>query len=1249
MKLVGDLISALERVKIHDASCEEILRRCQRLVGSLEDAALHMEPDEALEANQVLSASLSVMIRRFNEWGNLTLVESFIRRAEIQTAVRSMIDDLLSTADRLQLTVGPGFRLSEAEITHLDIQDALQSQGILRYIAGRNEELKVLAEGTFTPSDCQNFALALQKHLRTEDTFRGERQKIGNALWKLMTWTKFAPPIPRLDVEVRRNQTDYLWETDYTDIFPGDWCGNPVSLTAIKSLEMSVKNRLELEARIDRLKRLRHNNIKAIWGYIYYEDLTLMVGPNMKHWDLATYLNSYDPPVDRLNLILNIGLGLDYLHRQSPPVLVGLFTPLGISISEKGKPCITDYGILSLVLQLGADDIFMDTPYNFRYLAPELISSAQSELTRPSDVYSFALLCLEILSGSPPYHDISDEQLISHVRIGVPPDRATSDLAGRWLSDDVWDLLLSCWSFDPTSRPEMASVVNTLRLIQRSRTDTTISLTIRPNRRMSSYSTPSLMLESDVTNRHLQVAPSGEIISGTLSGLVAKIMSDSSGLAVDPVANTFFYTFRAYTTAGALMNIVEAVFHQQFSSAKTVEDRIAICFNLLNFFEAWLKRDRSYIPSPAVTERMKSLVPIDSFNAPPTLVDKVAILIHMIDEWFGMWVSPPSVTVVERPERFMLGGKSPKTIAQALAYIQSDLFYDILPPDFVQWSNNFLSRSGRNGVAIFMTRSNQIGHWVLRSVLEANDLRRRAEIVEFFIHTAKECKDLGDYSSLGSIVTNLRSSYINCLTLTWKCIPSKVKELLLQMDSIFDPARNFSAYRKSFHQLTGPRIPFLGVHLLDIKMLFGVASTSSDGINPVVPFAKYQNLYRHILKLIMDPTHYDYYDGSCRTDLCGPLAEALKQVDVSDISLKDLQKRSANLVTAEKLSARHKIKLDRIWPDVKNSVDDSRSPSFERLEHGSDNEYSLKQLPQPVQDLSKQIVKLQEVSIARGGFCEVYLGEGTINGQVERVAMKLLRVSSKERSKVARAFYREVEHWVRVRHPYVLPFYGISEVEGRLFMISPWAEHGNALQYLQAHPNANRRKLLWQTSDALKYLHSGMDMPPMVHGDIKAENILISNSGDAMLADFGLARLIDKIATITATTTTFAGSARFMSPELIIPDQGGPGTGTLDDAPRTLQADVYAFGCLILQLFTEERPFNHLPLDPMVILAIARMEKPYAQSPGREAFSRGFDEDLWALSNKCWAFDADQRPKMSVVSEQLRQAMYRLQRINIII
>ena len=302
----------------------------------------------------------------------------------------------------------------------------------------------------------------------------------------------------------------------------------------------------------------------------------------------------------------------------------------------------------------------------------------------------------------------------------------------------------------------------------------------------------------------------------------------------------------------------------------------------------------------------------------------------------------------------------------------------------------------------------------------------------------------------------------------------------------------------------------VGIHLLDIKMLFSILSL--DGHGDLVPFAKYQNLYRHMIQIVMQPSQNAYYERTCGTDICIPLYDRLRHIIVDDTSLKELERRSAELMASERrVFGIQRFERHLFGQDKRHSFDSSKARTSE---DGTDSDHDrtpLKQLPLPVKDLSREIVKLNDHSVTGGGFGDVYLGEGTISGKVERVAMKMLRVNSTEH-KVKRAFRREVELWVRVRHPFVLPFYGVAEQHGRLFMISPWAGHGNSLQYLQAYHNANRRKLvspsisnlsfdprahnihqLWQTSDALKYLHSGTEIPLIVHGDIKAVNFILIN------------------------------------------------------------------------------------------------------------------------------------------------------------
>lgn len=315
-----------------------------------------------------------------------------------------------------------------------------------------------------------------------------------------------------------------------------------------------------------------------------------------------------------------------------------------------------------------------------------------------------------------------------------------------------------------------------------------------------------------------------------------------------------------------------------------------------------------------------------------------------------------------------------------------------------------------------------------------------------------------------------------------------------------------------FYDLTTTRYP--AVHLHDIKILFELASSMSApaGQDSLVPFAKYQNIYRYIIQIIMQPSQNAYYEKTCETDICIPLYDRLRHTTVDEASRKELERRSADLVASERCaSGIQRLERHLFGQDKRHSFEGQRSRTPEDGTDEDRDKSSLKQLPLPVKDLSRDIVKLDDYSVAGGGFGDVYLGEGTISGRVERVAMKMLRVSSAEH-KVKRAFRREVDLWVRVRHAFILPFYGVTEQHGRLFMISPWAEHGNSFQYLQAYPTANRRKLvsfdslvscwilmdsvynkLWQTSDALRYLHSGAEIPQIVHGDIKAVScILIS-------------------------------------------------------------------------------------------------------------------------------------------------------------
>ena len=66
-------------------------------------------------------------------------------------------------------------------------------------------------------------------------------------------------------------------------------------------------------------------------------------------------------------------------------------------------------------------------------------------------------------------------------------------------------------------------------------------------------------------------------------------------------------------------------------------------------------------------------------------------------------------------------------------------------------------------------------------------------------------------------------------------------------------------------------------------------------------------------------------------------------------------------------------------------------------------------------------------------------------------------------------------------------------------------ENGDAVSYVNKHPDVNRRRIVRRIAEGLRLLHT-YD-PPIAHGDIKGANILINDKGDPLLADFGLSKV----------------------------------------------------------------------------------------------------------------------------------------------
>ncbi|KIO23565.1 hypothetical protein M407DRAFT_77896, partial [Tulasnella calospora MUT 4182] len=205
-------------------------------------------------------------------------------------------------------------------------------------------------------------------------------------------------------------------------------------------------------------------------------------------------------------------------------------------------------------------------------------------------------------------------------------------------------------------------------------------------------------------------------------------------------------------------------------------------------------------------------------------------------------------------------------------------------------------------------------------------------------------------------------------------------------------------------------------------------------------------------------------------------------------------------------------------------------------------------------------------------------------------------------------FEREADTWRRLEHPHVLRFLGTFKPEGHLYFVSPFMQNGTLLEYVNDHPGVNRIKLLCETSDAVGYLHR----EDIVHGDVKAGNLLISDHGHVLLCDFGLTK---PTYAQTSTALKGAGTVRWQSPEL------------WDNSPRTFASDVYAFSMTIVEVLTGLPPFSHLENEMAVMMAVyQRDEKPVKVPLEVNGLSY---ENAWRVAEACWPKIPGDRISMS--------------------
>jgi serine/threonine-protein kinase len=216
------------------------------------------------------------------------------------------------------------------------------------------------------------------------------------------------------------------------------------------------------------------------------------------------------------------------------------------------------------------------------------------------------------------------------------------------------------------------------------------------------------------------------------------------------------------------------------------------------------------------------------------------------------------------------------------------------------------------------------------------------------------------------------------------------------------------------------------------------------------------------------------------------------------------------------------------------------------------------------------------------------------------VALKLLAPDQD----IAR-FEHEARTFAALGHPNVTQLYDYGQADGRPFMVLEYVPGGTLEHRLRNGPLADEQTWTIAADIAAGLAHA--HARGVVHRDLKPSNVLFDEEGRAKLADFGIARMAARGATLTEAGTVL-GTAAYISPE----QAQGAATGPA--------SDVYSFGVLLFRMLTGRLPFESD--DPATLVVQHRDAPPPSVHDARP----GAPAALAGIADAALAKDPSLRP-----------------------
>ena len=233
-------------------------------------------------------------------------------------------------------------------------------------------------------------------------------------------------------------------------------------------------------------------------------------------------------------------------------------------------------------------------------------------------------------------------------------------------------------------------------------------------------------------------------------------------------------------------------------------------------------------------------------------------------------------------------------------------------------------------------------------------------------------------------------------------------------------------------------------------------------------------------------------------------------------------------------------------------------------------------------------------------------------------------VGAQQRRGVIDSFRRECELHSGLRHPNIVQFMGVhyGRDEADISLIMEYM-HMDLEHCMKTYPNIPlpyKTSILRDVAYGLAYLHS----IPIIHRDLNAGNVLLTESLRAKIADLGVAKLFDREAALVRTRTLCPGAPDFMPPE------------SLARPPRySDKLDIFSFGHLAIYLIIQEPP--HVQDFTVTEEDFKRKEMQVGKRRSSLDQMGGHRHPLFTITIQCLRDIPDQRPRSRELARKMEE------------